>query len=100
MAQGNCSICAQKWNIYRYVRGIVDKKTTHIGHLAQLNDAEVILCFILSNCQVVMHVSTAYSNCHLRFIEEKFYNYPFRFDDLSLYIDKLDDKALDNITPK
>lgn len=46
-----------------------------------------------------MHVSTAYSNCHLRFIEEKFYNYPFHSDDLSRLIDKLDDKSLDNITP-
>lgn len=49
--------------------------------------------------QVMMHVSTAYSNCHLRFIEEKFYNYPFHFDDLSRLIDKLEDKSLDNVTP-
>lgn len=57
------------------------------------------LCTHMQHLQVVLHVSTAYSNCHLRFIEEKFYNYPFHFDDLSRLIDKLDDKSLDNITP-
>ncbi|XP_031622375.1 fatty acyl-CoA reductase wat-like [Contarinia nasturtii] len=57
------------------------------------------LCTHMEHLQVVMHVSTAYSNCHLRFIEEKFYNYPFHFDDLSRMIEKMDDKALDKITP-
>lgn len=49
--------------------------------------------------QVVIHVSTAYANCHLRFIEEKFYKYPFHADDLSRLIDKLDDKSLEEVTP-
>lgn len=52
------------------------------------------------NIQVLMHVSTAYSNCHLRFIEEKFYDFPLRYDDLRNIISKLDPAHLDNITPK
>lgn len=48
----------------------------------------------------MMHVSTAYSNCHLRFIEEKFYNYTLHYDDLSRLINKLDESQLDKITPK
>lgn len=51
------------------------------------------------SAQVFMHVSTAYSNCHLRYIEEKFYNYPFHYDDLNRLIEKLDDKQLDEVTP-
>lgn len=46
-----------------------------------------------------MHVSTAYSNCHIRFIEEKFYTYPFHVDDLNRLIEKLDDKSLEEVTP-
>lgn len=78
-----------------------------LEHATNSNLVFILFSHTLSLCicmgsnilQVVMHVSTAYSNCHLRFIEEKFYNYPFHFDDLSRLIDKLDDKALDNITP-
>lgn len=46
-----------------------------------------------------MHVSTVYSNCHLRFIEEKFYKFPFHFNDLNRLIEKLDDKSLEEVTP-
>lgn len=57
------------------------------------------LCGQMGKLNVCMHVSTAYANCHMRFIEEKFYRYPFHYTDLSRLIEKLDDRALEEVTP-
>lgn len=57
------------------------------------------LCGEMRSLAVCMHVSTAYANCHLRFIEEKFYKYPFHYSDLDRLIGKLDDRALEEVTP-
>ncbi|XP_055698069.1 fatty acyl-CoA reductase wat-like [Phlebotomus papatasi] len=57
------------------------------------------LCQHMKQLKAVIHVSTAYANCHLRYIEEKFYNYPIHFNDLDRLIEKLDDKSLEEITP-
>lgn len=48
----------------------------------------------------MVHVSTAYSNCHLRFIEEKFYKYPMQIEDLEKLVEKFDDDALEKLTPR
>lgn len=48
----------------------------------------------------MIHVSTAYSNCHLRRIEERFYDYPVKFEDLEEKIDHMDEKTIDNMTSK
>lgn len=48
----------------------------------------------------MIHVSTAYSNCHLRRIEERFYDYPVKFEDLEEKIDHMDEKTIDNLTSK
>jgi hypothetical protein len=50
--------------------------------------------------QSFIHVSTAYSNCHLSTVEEKFYDYPIGYDHLEDIITKLDDAAIEEITPK
>jgi alcohol-forming fatty acyl-CoA reductase len=50
--------------------------------------------------QSIIHVSTAYSNCHLSSVEEKFYDYPIGYDHLEDVISKLDDNAIEEITPK
>lgn len=55
---------------------------------------------ILSIFQSLIHVSTAYANCHLRHIEEKFYDYPVKFDDLDEKLDQMDDKTIDSMTSK
>lgn len=75
---------------------MVNTPSEEDGRVEPSTDPMYLLLF---SGQVVMHISTAYSNCHLRFIEEKFYKYPFRSDDLSRLIDKLDDQSLENITP-
>lgn len=48
----------------------------------------------------MIHVSTAYANCHLRNIEEKFYDYPVNFEELDEKIDQMDDKTIDSMTSK
>lgn len=45
-------------------------------------------------------MSTAYSNCHLSSVEEKFYDYPIGYDQLEDIISKLDDNAIEEITPR
>jgi hypothetical protein len=45
-------------------------------------------------------VSTAYSNCHLSTVEEKFYDYPIGYEHLEDIITKLDDAAIEEITPR
>lgn len=50
--------------------------------------------------QSIIHVSTAYSNCHLSKVEEKFYDYPIGYDHLEEIISKLDDNAIEEITPR
>jgi alcohol-forming fatty acyl-CoA reductase len=48
----------------------------------------------------IIHVSTAYSNCHLKIVEEKFYDYPITYNQMENIINKLDEKAIEEITPK
>jgi hypothetical protein len=50
--------------------------------------------------QAVIHVSTAYCNCHLQEIEEKFYSYPLTHRKLSAVVDGVSDKVLNAITPQ
>ncbi|XP_026467581.1 fatty acyl-CoA reductase wat-like [Ctenocephalides felis] len=57
------------------------------------------LCKHMIQLKSVIHVSTAYSNCHLRQIDEKFYEYSVKREDLVALIEKLDDKAVEDITP-
>lgn len=66
----------------------------NITHLLRHTDASRLLF------QSIIHVSTAYSNCHLSSVEEKFYDYPIGCDHLEDIISKLDDKAIEEITPR
>ncbi|CRL00357.1 CLUMA_CG013629, isoform A [Clunio marinus] len=54
----------------------------------------------MKNLKSFIHVSTAYSNCHLNSVKEKFYDYPIGYDHLENIISKLDDRAIEEITPK
>ncbi|PSN51360.1 hypothetical protein C0J52_07924 [Blattella germanica] len=53
----------------------------------------------ISQLKALIHVSTAYCNCHLKEIEEQFYNYPITYKKLLSIMDNVNDKMLDNITP-
>ncbi|XP_024936806.1 fatty acyl-CoA reductase wat isoform X2 [Cephus cinctus] len=57
----------------------------------------------LSRCmrslKAVIHVSTAYSNCNLREIDEKFYSPPITGDNIIRLVQSLNEEKLDAITP-
>ena len=46
-----------------------------------------------------MHISTAYSNCHLSHIEEKFYPFEANSEKLHSIVDKLTDNEVNDILP-
>lgn len=60
----------------------------------------VNLCQEIENLKSFIHVSTAYSNCHLRYVEEKIYKYPIQIDDLDNLVAKVDDRTLEELTPR
>ncbi|KAG7201487.1 hypothetical protein KM043_004246 [Ampulex compressa] len=56
------------------------------------------LCTRMRNLQVVVHVSTAYSNCNRKSIDETFYDPPLSADTVIGLVQGLNDKELDVIT--
>ncbi|KAJ8982244.1 hypothetical protein NQ317_013546 [Molorchus minor] len=53
----------------------------------------------INNLKAFIHVSTAYANCHLKEIDEKFYNYNISYEDVGVAIEKLSKKEADLVTP-
>nr|QLI61993.1 fatty acyl-CoA reductase 3 [Streltzoviella insularis] len=51
------------------------------------------------NLKAITHVSTAFSNTHVKYIEEKFYEPPMTVDALEA-VARIDESLLDSITPK
>ncbi|XP_012270707.1 fatty acyl-CoA reductase wat-like [Orussus abietinus] len=57
------------------------------------------LCKSMEKLKAVVHVSTAYSNCNRRDIDEKFYEPPITGDNAIKLVQSLNDDKLDAITP-
>lgn len=47
-----------------------------------------------------MHVSTAYANCPYNYVEERVYDPPMEAEKLVTLIECLDEKLVDEITPR
>lgn len=58
------------------------------------------LCKEMPNLKSFVHVSTAYANCPRDFIEEKVYDPPMDADKLITLVDCMDEKLVDEITPR
>ncbi|XP_076391887.1 fatty acyl-CoA reductase wat-like [Megachile rotundata] len=58
------------------------------------------LCKEMPNLKSFVHVSTAYANCPRDFIEEKVYDPPMEADKLITLVDCMDEKLVDEITPR
>ncbi|CAH0548796.1 unnamed protein product [Brassicogethes aeneus] len=73
-----------------------------LAYSVNVNAAKEILDLSrqMKNLKSVMHVSTAYSNCHLKEIDEKFYDYPVNYDDVGVVLEKLTKNEADDITPR
>ncbi|XP_008549791.1 fatty acyl-CoA reductase wat [Microplitis demolitor] len=65
------------------------------GTLAVIN-----LCKEIKNLKAMIHVSTAYANCHLDTIDEQFYPHPLKYDDLRVIVNSLPDETVNAILPK
>lgn len=57
------------------------------------------LCKCMPNLKAAVHVSTAYSQCPNKYIEERFYPAPLDSKKLMLLTDALSERMLDKITP-
>ncbi|XP_065172743.1 fatty acyl-CoA reductase wat-like [Atheta coriaria] len=55
----------------------------------------VNLCHSMHRLQAFVHVSTAYSNCHLSHIEERFYDYSLGADEIAALLTKLTPDEID-----
>jgi hypothetical protein len=51
------------------------------------------------SAQAFVHFSTAYSNCTIKEIGERFYSPPLRWTDLVQLTESLDEKTIEMITP-
>lgn len=58
------------------------------------------LCRNMENLKAFVHVSTAYANCHLAEIEEKFYEYPVNYEDVEAMLDKMSKEEIKESTSK
>jgi hypothetical protein len=57
------------------------------------------LLIVFWTIQAFVHFSTAYSNCTMKEIGERFYTPPLRWTDLTQLIDSLDERTIEMITP-
>ncbi|XP_011704930.1 PREDICTED: putative fatty acyl-CoA reductase CG5065 [Wasmannia auropunctata] len=48
----------------------------------------------MSNLKAFVHVSTAYANCHVNHIEERFYSYPINHQDLIMFTQNLPENII------
>ncbi|XP_043286437.1 fatty acyl-CoA reductase wat-like [Venturia canescens] len=58
------------------------------------------LCKHMERLKAVIHVSTAYANCHLSTIEEAFYPHTTSYDELKALFTDMGEKEMAKITPK
>lgn len=59
----------------------------------------MLLCKEMHNLKSILHVSTAYTQCPLRRIDEKFYRPPSDSNNLILLTECTPDNLLENMTP-
>ncbi|KAK4878721.1 hypothetical protein RN001_011227 [Aquatica leii] len=57
------------------------------------------LCKEMTCLKAIVHVSTAYSNCNLKMIEEKFYPPPIDSKKFIMLTDTIQERLLDKVTP-
>ncbi|XP_034942280.1 fatty acyl-CoA reductase wat-like isoform X2 [Chelonus insularis] len=65
------------------------------GALAVMN-----LCKEMKKLKAMIHVSTAYANCHLDVIEEKFYPHPSSYEEVQVLVNTLPEDAVNDILPR
>nr|XP_032525853.1 fatty acyl-CoA reductase wat-like isoform X1 [Danaus plexippus plexippus] len=59
----------------------------------------LVLARACTKLRALVHISTAYSNCPLKEIDEKFYESPLSAEKMIDLVESMDDKTLNTITP-
>lgn len=77
-----------------------EKLKTAIAINVRATEEICLLAQKMPKLKSVMHVSTAYSNCHLPKIEEKIYPAPLDYKKVIALGESMPEKILDNVTPK
>ncbi|XP_044013795.1 uncharacterized protein LOC122856167 [Aphidius gifuensis] len=54
----------------------------------------------MTKLKAMVHVSTAYSNCHEDIIEERFYSHPIKYENLKVVTKSLTDEAIEDVLPR
>ncbi|CAH1395740.1 unnamed protein product [Nezara viridula] len=60
----------------------------------------ILLAKQMKSLKALIHISTAYTNCHLKIIEEKLYEQPYEYNKLEQMVDNLDPEILQKLLPK
>lgn len=48
----------------------------------------------------MVHISTAYANCHLNKIEERFYDYTMSYTHVEKLLEDMDEENVQEMTPR
>ncbi|KAJ8916502.1 hypothetical protein NQ315_000144 [Exocentrus adspersus] len=54
----------------------------------------------MKNLKAMIHVSTAFSNCHLKEIDERFYDCPYQYEDIGQVLEKMNKNEVEQLTPR
>ncbi|CAH1977794.1 unnamed protein product [Acanthoscelides obtectus] len=73
-----------------------------IAYAINVNSAKEVIEMAkqMTNLKSLIHVSTAYCNCPLSEIDEKFYDFPHSHEDIEQLLEKLSFQETDEITPR
>lgn len=77
-----------------------EKLKTAVAINIRATEEIMLLAQKMRKLKSLMHVSTAYSNCHLKTIEEKIYPPPLDYKKVIALAENMPEKILDTITPK
>nr|CAD7397171.1 unnamed protein product [Timema cristinae] len=94
---------SQQVNIIFHMAATVkfDEKIKIAVPINIIGTMEIInLCRKCVSLKSIVYVSTAYSNCHLKEIKERFYNPPLDDDEIVKYLTTVDEVIMEVIKPK
>nr|CAI5868673.1 unnamed protein product [Callosobruchus analis] len=87
------------FNVAATVKFDENLKTAYAINVASAKEV-IEMAKQMSNLKSIIHVSTAFCNCPLSEIDEKFYDFPHSHEDIKRLLEKLSFEEADKITPR
>ncbi|VEN48883.1 unnamed protein product [Callosobruchus maculatus] len=87
------------FNVAATVRFDENLKTAYAINVASAKEV-IEMAKQMTNLKSIIHVSTAFCNCPLSEIDEKFYDFPHSHEDIKRLLEKLSLEEADKITPR